>query len=85
MTLISLAALEAAGNAWATPWSVMATALMPQAAARFTAAAGSVRASMEDIWVCRCSSTRFTGALSARMAGAWASWICRGSSSGSLL
>ena len=85
MTLMPLAALAAAGKACATPWSVTATAGMPQAAARLTASPTSVSASMEDIWVWRCSSTLFSGAVSRRTSGAGAVWMLWGSSSASWL
>ena len=67
-TLALEAAFMASGKDWATPWSVMAMALWPQAAACFTTAAVSVKASILLMVVCRCSSTRFSpGARSFRL------------------
>jgi len=63
-TLALEAAFMASGNDCAQPWSVIAMARWPQAAACLTAAAVSVSASMEDMVVCRCSSTRLSGAVS---------------------
>ncbi len=50
-----------------------------------TAAVTSVRASMLDMWVCRCSSTRFSSARSFRAGGASASAMAKGASSRSPL
>ena len=61
---MSLAACQASGKDWSTPWSVMAMAGWPQLSARLTTALASVSASMADMRVCKCSSTRFSGALS---------------------
>lgn len=58
------AAFIASGKACTTPWSVMATALCPQDAARATKSAASETPSIADILVCMCSSTRFSEALS---------------------
>ena len=44
----------------------MAMAGCPQEMACLMTAAVSVKASMLDIFVCRCSSTRFSGAVSLR-------------------
>ena len=58
------------GKSWQTPWSVMAMAGWPQAAARWITFLMSVVASMEDILVCKWSSTRFfPGAVSVRSGG----------------
>ncbi len=54
----------ASGKAWTTPWSVMAMALWPQAAARFTSSAAGVMPSMADMVVWQWSSTRFSGSSS---------------------
>ena len=61
----------ASGTDWAQPWSVMAMAWWPQAAACFTAAVVSVRASMLDMLVCRCNSTRLFSAVSKRLGALW--------------
>ena len=68
-----LAVCQASGKDWATPWSVMAMAGWPQAMACLMTEAVSVRASMLDILVWRCSSTRFSGAVSSR--GLWGIFI----------
>ena len=65
-TPASFPAFHMSGKAWATPWSVTAIAGIPQYAARFTTAFGSVSASIAEKRVCRCSSTRFSFALSGR-------------------
>ena len=53
LTPASFPAFHMSGKAWATPWSVTAMAGIPQAAARFTTAFGSVRASRAEKRVCK--------------------------------
>ena len=57
---------KASGKACTTPWSVMAMAGCPQAAACEISALAEAQASMVLICVCKCNSTRFLGALSSR-------------------
>ena len=81
-----LAECQASGKAWATPWSVMAMARWPQDSARLTTFLSGpalgltwVRASMDDMVVCKCSSTRFSGASSV-FTGLELSMMAKGSS-----
>ena len=56
--------LCASGNAWTTPWSVIAIDFIPHFIALFIKSVADVIASIWLIWVCICSSTLFTSLLS---------------------